>query len=91
MRGALPRAALLARRVWRGAQPASRPHPVPALQGGFITSSQASRAWMLSLSEWVTRPLAGKARYQAGGLRTGAAARHILVYDRWGLPVWGDC
>lgn len=53
-----------------------------SLKGGFVTSTQASRAWMLSLSEWVTRPLAGKDRYRAGGLRTGAAARHILVFDR---------
>ena len=91
MRAGLPRATLLARAARGGAQPSARPRPAPVLQGGFVTSSQASRAWMLSLSEWVTRPLAGKARYQAGGLRTGAAARHILVFDRWvGRVLYGS-
>lgn len=44
---------------------------------------------MLRMSEWVTQPLAGSPaalfrgnRYKAGGLRKGAAAAHILVFDR---------
>lgn len=42
------------------------------------------------MSEWVTQPLAGAPtalfkgnRYRAGGLRTGASAAHILVFNRW--------
>ncbi|GAB4820295.1 hypothetical protein N2152v2_007341 [Parachlorella kessleri] len=59
------------------------------LKGGFSTEAQASRAWMLRMSEWVTQPLAGTPsalfrgnQYKAGGLRTGASAAHILVYNR---------
>ncbi len=62
---------------------------LPLAQGGFATQAQASRAWMLRMSEWVTQPLAGTPsalfkgnQYKAGGLRTGASAAHILVYNR---------
>jgi len=55
-----------------------------SLRGGYTTESEASRAWMLRTSEWVTHPIAQKRGnlYRAGGLRTGAAASYIIVYDR---------
>jgi hypothetical protein len=41
------------------------------------------------MTEWATQPLLGSTaalwrgnEYRAGGLRTGAAAAHILVFDR---------
>ena len=71
----------------RGAAPP--PTRLYTLQGGYVTPDQASRSWLLSMTEWATQPLAGATsalwygnRYQAGGLRRGAAAAHILVYDR---------
>lgn len=55
-----------------------------SLRGGYTTESEASRAWMLRTSEWVTHPIAQRRGnlYRAGGLRTGAAASYIIVYDR---------
>ena len=69
------------------------PHPAkpcpPPPQGGYTTPAQVSRSWLLSVTEWVTQPLAGAPKalwrgnkYSAGGLRTGATAAHILVMDR---------
>lgn len=61
------------------------------MKGGYLTESQAARSWMLRVSDWATQPLAGVpltalVRLQdtdtAGGLKTGSAAAHILVYDR---------
>ncbi|KAK9807507.1 hypothetical protein WJX72_001112 [[Myrmecia] bisecta] len=56
------------------------------LQGGFTTADHGSRAWMLKLSEWATQPLVAalpkKGKQEAGGLRVGRNADHILVYDR---------
>lgn len=56
------------------------------LKGGYLTSQQASRAWVYRMSEWVTQPLAGhlpgRGKYTAGGPRVGGAAAHTLVYDR---------
>eukprot|EP00887_Chlorella_sp_A99_P007334 scaffold2.g7334.t1 len=59
------------------------------LRGGYTTPEQASRSWLLNLTEWATQPLGGAPgaifrgnRYVAGGLRRGAAAAHILVFDR---------
>ncbi|KAL4459065.1 hypothetical protein ABPG75_013930 [Micractinium tetrahymenae] len=60
-----------------------------SLQGGYTTPEQVSRSWLLSMTEWATQPLAGAPsalwkgnKYKAGGLRKGAAAAHILVFDR---------
>jgi len=61
------------------------------LKAGYLTESQASQSWMLRLSEWSSHPLAvtsaakkknKKKSWRAGGLRTGARASHILVYNR---------
>lgn len=50
------------------------------------------------MSEWVTQPLAGAPtalfrgnRYRAGGLRTGASAAHILVFNRWVSERVSEC
>ncbi|EFN59934.1 hypothetical protein CHLNCDRAFT_16852, partial [Chlorella variabilis] len=57
--------------------------------GGYTTPQQVSRSWLLSMTEWATQPLLGSTaalwrgnEYRAGGLRQGAAAAHILVFDR---------
>jgi phosphatidylserine decarboxylase len=61
------------------------------LKAGYLTESQASQSWMLRLSEWASHPLAvtsaakkksKKKSWTAGGLRTGARASHILIYNR---------
>jgi phosphatidylserine decarboxylase len=62
------------------------------MKAGYLTEKQASSSWMLRImNEWVSHPLAvteaakkrsRKKSYAAGGLRTGARASHILVYDR---------
>ncbi|KAL6768769.1 PSD1 [Auxenochlorella protothecoides x Auxenochlorella symbiontica] len=63
--------------------------PSATLKGGYSTAQQASRAWMLRMTEWLTHPLAGAPsgilrgnKYAVGGLRLGAQAAHILVVDR---------
>lgn len=65
------------------------PLPQTLSQGGYSTAQQASRAWMLRMTEWLTHPLAGAPsgilrgnKYAVGGLRLGAQAAHILVVDR---------
>ncbi|KAG6552239.1 hypothetical protein Mapa_006088 [Marchantia paleacea] len=47
------------------------------MTGGFLTEKQASYGWMFKLSEWVNL-----SSYDAGGLKSGANAAHILVFDR---------
>ena len=63
------------------------------LKAGYLTEAQAAQSWIFRLSEWASHPLsvtpaAAKLRRDkrntAGGLRVGAAAAHILVYDRAG-------
>nr|GME12633.1 phosphatidylserine decarboxylase proenzyme 2-like isoform X2 [Ipomoea batatas] len=46
------------------------------MTGGFLTDKQASSGWMFKLSEW-----ANFSTYEIG-LRSGASASRILVYDR---------
>ncbi|KAI7845326.1 hypothetical protein COHA_001168 [Chlorella ohadii] len=60
-----------------------------SLRGGYTTPQQVSRSWLLSMTEWATQGLAGTPgallrgnKYKVGGLRTGAAAAHILIFDR---------
>lgn len=60
-----------------------------SLQGGYTTAEQATRSWMLKLSEWATHPIGGSIsqlysgnKYEAGGLNVGTRASHILVWDR---------
>eukprot|EP00873_Tetraselmis_striata_P036373 jgi/Tetstr1/456637/TSEL_043339.t1 len=60
-----------------------------SLQGGYTTAEQATRSWMLKLSEWATHPIGGSMsqfysgnQYEAGGLNVGTRASHILVWDR---------
>ncbi|CAM6085605.1 unnamed protein product [Calypogeia fissa] len=50
---------------------------IPSMTGGFLTEKQASYGWMFKLSEWVSF-----SSYDAGGLKSGASAAHILVFDR---------
>lgn len=47
-----------------------------AMTGGFLTEKQASYGWMFKLSEW-----AHVSSYDIG-LKEGAKASHILVFDR---------
>lgn len=53
-----------------------------SLRGGYTTESQASRAWIMRTSEWMSHPISARKMYKPGGLRTGAMATHIIVYDR---------
>lgn len=59
------------------------------MRGGYASAAHASRGWSSKAGEWLSQPLAGAPqalllgnRNAAGGLRRGAAAAHILVYDR---------
>ncbi len=81
--------------VWL-ALSAARANHEKDMQSGYLTESQASQSWMLRLSEWASHPLAvtqeakkknRKKSYAAGGLRVGARAHHILVFDRAGRRV----
>lgn len=81
--------------VWL-ALSAARANHESDLKAGYLTESQASQSWMLRLTEWASHPLAvtsaakrksKKKSWTAGGLRTGASAHHILVYDRAGRRV----
>jgi phosphatidylserine decarboxylase len=54
------------------------------MKAGYVTESEAARAWALHMSEWKSHPVK-KMQVSAkklGGLRLGSAAQHILVFDR---------
>lgn len=59
-----------------------------SLQGGFLTAEDATRSWMLRLSEWATHPIAGNfaplivGNSYGVGLNVGPKAAHILVLNR---------
>ena len=67
------------------------------MKAGFLTESEASRAWALKLTEWngfdYRRKKKGGATKQLGGLRVGASAHSILLFDRSTKQVrlHGDC
>lgn len=86
-----------------GQRTRSGPDDVPAartcgshmMQGGYHTAQQASRAWMLRMTEWLAHPLAGAPsgiikgnHYEVGGLRRGTTAAHVLVIDRRSVWLW---
>jgi len=58
-----------------------------SMKAGYVTDLEASRAWVMKLSEWASHPVrtvrgARGASKRLGGLRSGALAQHILVFDR---------
>eukprot|EP00889_Picochlorum_renovo_P002830 jgi/Picre1/29860/NNA_005242.t1 len=55
-----------------------------SMKAGYVTDLEASRAWVMKLSEWASHPVRGArgASKRLGGLRSGALAQHILVFDR---------
>lgn len=59
-----------------------------SMKAGYVTDLEASRAWVMKLSEWASHPVRIARRgmrggsKRLGGLRSGALAQHILVFDR---------
>jgi hypothetical protein len=81
--------------VWL-ALSATREQHEADLRAGYKTESHAGASWMLRLSEWASHPLSRRDRrwnrtYRAGGLRVGAAANHILVFDRANRRIIEEC
>lgn len=60
--------------------------PIESMESGYVTDLEASRAWVMRLSEWASHPVraarAAQGGKRLGGLKAGALAQHILVFDR---------
>lgn len=54
------------------------------MKAGYVTESEAVRAWALHMSEWKSQPVrkVPMSPKKLGGLRLGSAAQHILIFDR---------